>query len=489
MKQFMSGLSKKLNEIFRKKWTLFIIISVIYLSISASTSVSRYMNLENMMSDDGADYYLHTRYTAVIASGVSPYSPREYFYRTSGFIPARYCDYAGYNFVNAIIMNLSTLSAEETVYVVSPFIFNLTLVLSIFFASKILKFSPVQATAFLVLHNFVNDPNAIFTPAYSMGETLGNSLGIVGTAYFLQEKSVDLKNWRSYITVPFLGLAVWLHLCNLSFLVILTLYVILCIILSKITKKEYSHNYKHFVFLGLAGLLVVPYIVPIFSTFETEWVIPYTDVGPNVVDPLVNPPPYPFAPTEPEEQNKILINYVPISIPDYPLVHEYQNWLRPSTLPEFLITFSYPFEWIYFGSSGRATLNKVMTFVGYNLTAEEVKGLTNFELSSLVPAISVLSFNIGIPLIFVATSAACLREKNNNKSTLFLSSYLLMIGLSLFFLISGSTIYANRFIRYSALFWVINLSGYITKNSKFIYSFFIGRSILWILALSIAGGL
>ena len=254
---------QQITSLLRNKWMPFILISVIYLSLSASVSISRYMNLETVIVNKDSDYYLHTRYTAVVASGVSPYSSREYFYKTSGFIPIEYCYYSGYNTVNAIIMHLTTLGAEEVVYVVAPFLFNIFLVLAIFASSKILRFTPTQSAIFLILYCFVNDSNAIFTPAYAMGEALGNSFGIVGVAYFLKQTPINLKKTWSYVVVLYLLFSVVLHLYNFTFIAILTVYVVFCIILSLVTKKHYQYSYKHLALLGLVVLLFIPFIKPL----------------------------------------------------------------------------------------------------------------------------------------------------------------------------------------------------------------------------------
>lgn len=267
---------------------LFVLVSLIYLTLSGMTSFARHENLETVVTSLNTDYYLHTRLGAVIASGVSPYSTTTYFYKISGIIPGIRCQYVGYSTTNAVIINLTSLSAEEVVYVVSPFLFNLALILSIFVACKVLGFNPIESVGFLVLYLFINDPIAIYTPAHAMGETFGNGLGLIGVALFLKIPS-NLSKIKNYLCVPFLFFAVILHIANLSFLAILVMFTVLCIFLSIITKKKYSHNYKHLVFLALTGILISPYIIPVFTPIEGIWVSPFTDVGQNVVDPIKNP--------------------------------------------------------------------------------------------------------------------------------------------------------------------------------------------------------
>lgn len=280
---------RRIFLILKNKWMLFILVSLIYLTLSGMASFARHENLETIIVSANPDYHRHTVLSVIIASGVSPYSTNTCFYKTFGIIPGMYCQYTGYNTLNAILINFTALSAEEVVYVVNPFLFNLFLIFSIFVACKILGFGPIEAVSFLILYNFVNDPNAIFSPVHAMGEVFGNGLGLIGVALFLK-RPANLSKIKSYLCVPFLVFAVILHISNLAFIAILTIFTVLCIFLSFVTKKEYSHNYKHLVFLALAGLLIIPYMIPIFTPVKGTRIIPYCDVGQNVVDPIKNPP-------------------------------------------------------------------------------------------------------------------------------------------------------------------------------------------------------
>lgn len=436
---------------------------------------------------------MHARYSAVIASGVSPYSTNEYFYKTSGIIPIQKCQYTGYYVVNAIIINLTSLNADTVVYVLNPFLFNLALIISIFIASKFFQFSPNQALVFLVLYNFVNDPNAIFTPAFATGEILGNALGIIGTAMFLQQKPANLRNIRSYIIVPIFLFASILHIANLAFIVILAMYTVVCTVLSLITKKKYSHNYKHLVFFGLTAILVIPFIIPTITPLELKWIIPYADVGDNVVDAFNNPPPIPPTENTSEVLEQVPFNATPM---ETTFLHIYdrglEHWLKPETVPQFFVTLGYPFWYVYWGLPARATVARVLTFVGYNLTSTDIENLSSLHptFSSIVPTTYSIIYNIGVPLIFVAVLIECFRRKEEDNTLLAISSYLLMTGMSLSFLLFSFAPFPSRFITYITFFWIIVLTkfntGFMTK--KYIFPFFIARSVLWITALAMTGG-
>lgn len=468
-----------------KGWHTFIILTLVYITLSISVNYTRYLNLKEITQIHSADYRIYCLLSAIVAGGASPYSTHTFFYRTDGIIPRMYCHYAGSSSFNALIINLTTMSPKIVVYVIVPFLSNIILIISLFIVGKILRLKPEQTALLLFLGYFVNDGNAVWSIAYGTGETIGNSFMIIGVAYYLKE--------RYYYSIIPLVLASVLHLANLGVIAIITICLVLQLLISFVSEKRFIFPKRQILSLGAIFLMVSLYLYPIFVVTECYCVIPYTDVGEKVINPFINPPPYPnndSKPNGPLSPDKIF------TIIAHPSKHifariGYSEWLRPTTVFQFLSTFTYPVLYIYWGTSARGTLEKIMNFVGYNLTETDVEALTNLQVTSLLPILVAVLYNIGTPLLFVSVIQECYRSKDKNKTILFLGAYLLITVLTFVFLIFRTATFPERFIRYTALFWSLILVYF---NSTFLkhkvfFGLFIFRSILWISALCVAGGL
>jgi len=363
---------------------------------------------------------------------------------------------------NVVIIWLTRLSSEVVVYIISPVIINILIVVAIYFFCKRLKFTSTQSFFFLVFSCFLND-HMLFTISTAKGGGLALALSLIGLSYYFNKDYI-------YSTL-FLAVSCIMYTAYFGCVIILIGYVIMSVCYKFIKGKlptsvirSYREYAKQTLSIVVVSILFGVYLYPLSQPLTVRWEETVTDT--SVTDGAT--------PTNTTIPSNITIKKSQVIASKIEQVtiasswHSFTRFFRPNTIKELALTSLYPFTYFYWSTTSRSAINCTAQVFGYEMTQEDVQNMRNLSLDTpLVLMIIPLLYSFGFPLMFVAVIWEGITTKNVKEIMLGLSSYLLMIGFVLFYFIFGWTIFPHKFIECVGLLWALILarSNIATPNS------------------------
>lgn len=478
-----------------KRWWVFILTIAIYLTLLGLLYSVRIQDFHQLVIDrisrdfGGCDYSKYTILSAIISTGVSPYDNHAYFYMGVAQVPVLGSVYAGYTTFCAILIRLTVVSPEVVVYVLTPLLFSISLPVVVWFFGRKMRFSPEQTTLFFILLAFVCD-HSVSHLTHADGEVFGILLALIGLAFFLN------KEYTKSILPLFL--AVTFNPLNLIVTLVLVIDSVLSLIdmnLKSKTLKQFvesmfvrigSFQYRRGVSLFMVVALSLCFVYPSLKPVTIYWANP----------PAISPDSVTFDVVKPQITIPYKEFYLESAVKGTTTVlWDQAKYLCPQTFSEMVFTFCYPLTYIYWGYPQRTNYERILNFLGHNLTQVQEDNMRKFVLTldNLLPVSLLLLLGSGLPALFLLV-VVNLKHISSGGRNLFLSAYLFPVALSLFYFLFRWSIFPQRSLVYVGVYLsvVLAMSGckFLDSNYfKVIVSMYIFRMVLWVAAIISIGGI